>query len=79
MHQCTIKGQKIGDGAPVRVMGVINCSPESFFKGSYRSGKDISQRAEEMIAQGADIIDIVNCVNIEFQALCKHHGAHCIN
>jgi len=58
MHQCTIKGQKIGDGAPVRVMGVINCSPESFFKGSYRSGKDISQRAEEMIAQGADIIDI---------------------
>jgi dihydropteroate synthase len=58
MHQCTINGLKIGDGAPVRIMGVINCSPESFFKGSYRSGKDISQRAKEMIAQGADIIDI---------------------
>jgi dihydropteroate synthase len=58
MHQCTVNGLKIGDGAPVRTMGVINCSPESFFRGSYRSGKDIGQRAEEMVAQGADIIDI---------------------
>jgi dihydropteroate synthase len=58
MHQCTVKGLKIGDGAPVRTMGVINCSPESFFRGSYRSGKDIGQRSMEMMAQGADIIDI---------------------
>ncbi len=58
MHQCTVNGLKIGDGAPVRTMGVINCSPESFFQGSYRSGKAIGQRAMEMIAQGADIIDI---------------------
>ncbi len=58
MQQCTVNGLKIGDGAPVRTMGVINCSPESFFTGSYRSGKDIGQCAMEMIAQGADIIDI---------------------
>jgi len=58
MHKCSINGLKIGDGAPVRTMGVINCSPESFFRGSYHSGKDISQCASEMIAQGADIIDI---------------------
>lgn len=58
MHQCTVNGLKIGDGAPVRTIGVINCSPESFFGGSYRSGKDIGQRAMEMIAQDADIIDI---------------------
>ena len=58
MHQCTVNGLKIGDGAPVRTMGVINCSPESFFKGSYRSGKAIGQRAMEMVAQGADIIDV---------------------
>ena len=58
MHPCTINGMKIGGGAPVRTMGVINCSPESFFLGSYRSGKDISQRATEMVAQDADIIDI---------------------
>ncbi|MEM4793753.1 MAG: dihydropteroate synthase, partial [Pyrobaculum sp.] len=24
----------VGDGAPVRVMAVVNLSPESFFKGS---------------------------------------------
>lgn len=58
MHQCIVNGLKIGDGAPVRTIGVINCSPESFFSGSYCSGKDIGQRAVEMIAQGADIIDI---------------------
>ena len=58
MHQCTVNGLKIGGGAPVRTMGVINCSPESFFKGSYRSGKAIGQRAMEMVAQGADIIDV---------------------
>jgi dihydropteroate synthase len=58
MHQCTVNALKIGEGAPLRVMGVINCSPESFFVGSYRSGKDISDRATEMIEQGADIIDI---------------------
>ena len=58
MHPCTVKGLKIGGGAPARIMGVINCSPESFFMGSYRSGKDIGQRALEMVTQGADIIDI---------------------
>jgi dihydropteroate synthase len=58
MHQCKVNGLKIGSGAPVRIMGVINCSPESFFPGSFRSGKDISQRALEMISEGADIIDI---------------------
>ncbi len=58
MHQCSVNGIKIGDGAPVRTMGVINCSPESFFPGSYRSGKAIGLCASEMIAQGADIIDI---------------------
>ncbi len=41
-----------------RTMGVINCSPESFFSGSFRSGKDIGKRAIEMSSQGADIIDI---------------------
>ena len=58
MQQCTVNGLKIGDGAPVRTMGVINCSPESFFSGSFRSGKEIGKRAIEMSSQGADIIDI---------------------
>jgi dihydropteroate synthase len=58
MHHCTVNGLKIAEDAPVRVMGVINCSPESFFRGAYCSGKDIAERASEMIAHGADIIDI---------------------
>ena len=35
MQACTINGLSVGEGLPVRLMGVINCSPESFFKGSY--------------------------------------------
>ena len=34
MPQCSINGFRVGKPAPVRIMGVINCSPESFFQGS---------------------------------------------
>jgi len=30
----------IGDGEPVRIMGVVNLSPESFYKGSVRTSVD---------------------------------------
>jgi dihydropteroate synthase len=39
-------------------MGIINCSPESFFSGSFVAPDGVRRRAEELIAQGADIIDI---------------------
>ena len=39
-------------------MGVINCSPESFFSGSFVSFGDVRVRAEAMSDEGADIIDI---------------------
>jgi dihydropteroate synthase len=39
-------------------MSVINISPESFFSGSYVPENEIRQKAEEMISQGAEIIDI---------------------
>ena len=39
-------------------MGVINCSPESFFHGSYVGPQSIRARAEEMVREGAEIIDI---------------------
>jgi dihydropteroate synthase len=57
MHRCTIKGTVIGEGCPVALIGVINCSPESFFPGSY-PGRDIRVRAETMIDAGASVIDI---------------------
>jgi dihydropteroate synthase len=44
---------------PVRVMGIINVSPESFYKNSIKIGiQEISKTAIEMQESGADIIDI---------------------
>jgi len=50
---------KIGDEYPVAVMGVINVSPESFYKGSVMTQIDvIRRRAEAMVVDGAAIIDV---------------------
>lgn len=57
MQPCTINGIRVGGSGPV-LMSVINISPESFFSGSYVPEDKIRQKAEEMISQGADIIDI---------------------
>jgi dihydropteroate synthase len=41
------------------VMGILNITPDSFFEGSrFSSAEKAAQRAEEMIADGAKIIDI---------------------
>jgi len=49
----------IGKGHEVKVMGIINASPESFFKGSVRTGpQEIASAAREMQEAGAHIIDI---------------------
>jgi dihydropteroate synthase len=50
---------EIGMGPHVKVMGVINASPESFFKGSVKVGPEtVAQAAREMQEAGAHIIDI---------------------
>lgn len=48
----------IGDGHPVRVMGVLNLSQESFYKGSVVSPSNISSKAREMISNGVNILDL---------------------
>ncbi|QBD76410.1 dihydropteroate synthase [Ktedonosporobacter rubrisoli] len=54
-----IAGIQIGDHYPVRLMGIINISPESFFKGSvFSSREDLKRVAEQMAASGADILDV---------------------
>jgi dihydropteroate synthase len=54
-----IAGIQVGDNYPVRLMGIINVSPESFFKGSVPSSLDELRRtAEQMAADGADILDV---------------------
>lgn len=51
-------GQLLYLGTP-RVMGIINATPDSFFAGSRHQGlDDILHRAETMLADGADILDI---------------------
>lgn len=49
----------VGDNYPTRVMGIINTSPESFYKESIKtSTKEIVETAIEMQNSGADVIDI---------------------
>ncbi|MFW9878232.1 MAG: dihydropteroate synthase [Candidatus Thorarchaeota archaeon] len=50
---------EIGDDFPTVIMGVINLSPESFYKGSvYMEPEKIRDVAFEMIQNGAQILDI---------------------
>jgi dihydropteroate synthase len=58
MRTCTVNKITIGGDAPVRLMGVINCSPESFYFDSFFPVKSVHARAVEMIEQGADLIDL---------------------
>lgn len=58
MHICSVNQIPIGGSAPVRLMGVINASPESFFSGSYTATPDIRDRAFAMHDRGANFIDI---------------------
>jgi dihydropteroate synthase len=54
-----IGGIQIGNQHPVRIMGIMNVSPESFFKGSvYGSGNALRKAAEKMVLEGADILDV---------------------
>jgi len=50
---------EIGDNYPTVIMGVINLSPESFYKGSiYKGLEEIKNAAKEMISNGAKMLDI---------------------
>jgi len=52
-------GVTLGDGYPVRIMGAINVSPESFYKGSVRTDTaGISELAVAMVKEGVDLIDV---------------------
>lgn len=58
MGKVKIRTLEIGNGKP-KIMGIINVSPESFYKESIAIGKKIiSERAIEMEEEGADLIDI---------------------
>ena len=49
----------VGNSNPPRIMGIINASPESFYKKSvYTEPKEIARIATQMEEDGADFIDI---------------------
>jgi dihydropteroate synthase len=58
MQQCRVNKFIIGGNEPPRVMGVINCSPESFYANSYIPTELVHKTAVEMTEQGADMIDL---------------------
>ncbi len=58
MQHCVVNKLVIGNDAPVRLMGVINCSPESFYANSYIPTDFVHKTAVSMVEQGADLIDI---------------------
>jgi dihydropteroate synthase len=54
-----VDGVRIGENNPVRLMGIINLSPESFYKGTIATdASNIKQIVASMEAEGADLIDI---------------------
>jgi dihydropteroate synthase len=54
-----LAGVEVGDVYPVRIVGAINVSPESFYKGSVASDeRTLRGRAEQMVAEGADMLDV---------------------
>ena len=58
MVKVKVRNLEIGNGKP-RIMGIINSSPESFYKESISVDKKIiSEKALQMEEEGADIIDI---------------------
>ncbi|MDQ3962045.1 MAG: dihydropteroate synthase, partial [Thermoproteota archaeon] len=54
-----INAMPVGKKFTVKVMGIINTSPESFYKGSVKTGEqEIAMTARQMQEDGAHIIDI---------------------
>lgn len=49
--------KKLYDFEEPKVMGILNVTPDSFYAGS-RVGSEAASRASEMLADGADILDI---------------------
>ena len=53
-----INGRLLDLSTP-RVMGILNCTPDSFYEGSrVQTEKAIANRVNEILGQGGDIIDV---------------------
>lgn len=58
-HMHKLANVKVGDSNPIRIMGILNSSPESFYKKSIKSTKqEIKNSVKKMEIDGADFIDV---------------------
>src|SRR5574340_1317005 len=58
-HMHELARVKVGSTNPIRIMGIINTSPESFYKKSvFTDKKMIEKTAKSMEEDGADFIDV---------------------
>ncbi len=57
MYSLNCKGRLLTIDQPL-VMGIINMTPDSFYAGSRTVVDDVLHRAEKMMEEGADILDI---------------------
>ena len=58
-HVHKLGNVSVGSKHPVRIMGILNTSPESFFKKSIKKSKHaISDAVKEMELDGADFVDV---------------------
>ena len=54
-----LAGIQVGTSLPVRIMAILNVSPESFYAGSVHTTREqIAETAHTLASEGADIIDI---------------------
>lgn len=59
MSEAWLDSVSVGGAAPVRIAGVINLSPESFYGGSVRTAAEsLAAQAEAMAREGADMLDL---------------------
>lgn len=57
-YTLNIKGRLLSLEQP-QVMGILNCTPDSFFAGSRKqSEKDIAERVHQIVAEGGTMIDV---------------------
>ncbi|MGC8995034.1 MAG: dihydropteroate synthase, partial [Pyrobaculum sp.] len=54
--KAVLGGVAVGDGEPIRIMAVLNLSPESFYKGSVALADPVSRAAE--LEKHSDILDV---------------------
>jgi dihydropteroate synthase len=58
MSVANLGGIKVGDGEPVAMMGVLNLSRNSFYRGSVVGRKEVIKVGKKMVEEGADILDV---------------------